>query len=61
MQTYTLFLKYEHKSEEKWLPKPRGHGFLATRPSNTFSLAFQKVLEGLVKKSHLSDSEKDRK
>ena len=50
MQTYTLFLKYVHKSEEKWLPKPRGYGFLATRPSNTFPLAFQKVLEGLVKK-----------
>ena len=27
----------------------RAYAFLATKPSNTFSMAFEKVLEGLVK------------
>jgi hypothetical protein len=34
--------------------KKTHHAFLATKPSNTFSIPFQKVLEGLVKNGEVN-------
>jgi hypothetical protein len=41
------------------LPSSQADGFLATKPSSTFSEAMKKVLEGFVKNGGITEYKKD--